>query len=301
MSDYLFAIIIAFIPPALYAATTIIESSLSNSEFKDNVSLTFYSTTISLLFLPVLFLFGIPELIEPRLLPLFLAYAACEVAFLVPYYAALKRLQTSVVSALFAMSSLVVPVLSWFILGEKLHPINYIGFFIVLAASFYMTKAKGAFQFNKGFWLMVLTCAILSIDLMICTKLLTETDWVSVAFWNYILTSAIVVVLLAIKKVRRPVVASFPKLREHFKQLVLNNGLGCAAGIASLFSLSVLPVVVKDGISNTEALWVLMFGVVLKTLVKWGGGFKESVNRRQVLRKLIILVAMLGGVILLTM
>jgi drug/metabolite transporter (DMT)-like permease len=220
---------------------------------------------------------------------------------LFPYYAALKKLQVSVVASLFAMSSLIVPVLSWFILGEKLHPLNYIGFFIVLASSFLISKGKGAVKLNKGFWYMAIACAMLAANLMIATQLLNEMDWVSVIFYNYIFTSALVLPWLLIRKVRGPIVNAWSKFKVNVKQFFILGGLEYMATATAVFSLSILPVVVSDGISKTQPLFVLMIGVLLKTFGSSLSGFKENINKKELFRKGALLTLMLAGVMLLTL
>jgi len=301
MDQYLTAILIAFLPPVLYSFSNLLESHMSHTNFKNGVAIAFYANVINVCFVPFLLLFGMPQPIVNGTGWLFLAMAVCELAYLVPYYAALKKLQVSVVASLFAMSSLIVPVLSWFILGEKLHPLNYLGFFIVLATSFMISKSRGAMHMNKGFWYMVIACSILAVNLIIITKLLIEMDWISVLVYNYIFTSALVCTWLLVKKTRRPIVHAWPTFRADIKQFFILDGLEVAAGTAGVFSLSILPVVVKDGISNTQPLFVLMIGIMLKTLGSSTMSFKENINRREILRKATLLTLMLAGVVLLTL
>jgi len=301
MDQYLIALFIAFLPPILYSFSNLLESHMSHTNFKNGVAIAFYANVINICFVPFLLILGMPQPITGGTGWLFLAMAVCELAYLVPYYAALKKLQVSVVASLFAMSSLIVPVLSWFILGEKLHPLNYLGFFIVLAASFLMSRSRGAVHINKGFWYMVLACSILAVNLIVITKLLIEMNWNSVLFYNYVFTSLLVCSWLLVKKTRRPIVRAWPVFRANLKQFFLLDGLEVAAGTAGVFSLSILSVVVKDGIGNTQPLFVLMIGVMLKTFGSGSLSFKESMNRREILRKATLLTLMLAGVVLLTL
>jgi len=301
MDQYLLAIVIAFLPPILYSVSNIMESHMSNTNFRNGVAIAFYANVINFCFAPFLLIFGMPSTIAPGTWHLFLAMAVCELAYLVPYYAALRKLQVSVVASLFAMSSLIVPVLSWFILGEKLHPLNYLGFFIVLASSFLISKSRGAVRLNRGFWYMAIACSILAVNLIVITQILIEMDWLSVLFYHYIFTSMLVCSWLLLKRSRRPIVRAWPQFRDNIGQFFLLDGLEMFASAAGVFSLSILPVVVKDGISNTQPLFVLMIGIMLKTMSSGTMSFKESIQRREILRKGVLLTLMLAGVVLLTL
>ncbi|MCL2439604.1 MAG: DMT family transporter [Alphaproteobacteria bacterium] len=301
MDQYLLAILIAFLPPILYTFSNLLESHMSNSNFKSSVAIAFYGNVINFCFVPFLLIFGMPQAIPDGMLWLVLLSAFCSLAYLIPYYAALKVLQVSVAVSLFAMSSLIVPVLSWFVLGERLHPLNYLGFAIVIASSFLISKGRGAIKLNRGFWYMAVACSVVAVDLMIVTKLLIEMDWISVLFYNMIFTSMMVSTWLLVAKLRRNIVRSWPTFKENAAQVFLFDGLDTAAAVAAVFSLSVLPVVVKDGISNTQPLFVLAIGVLLKVLGGSKVAFKESTTRREILRKASLLTFMLAGVLLLTL
>ena len=128
--------LIAFLSPFFYALSVLIESFLSLGIFKKPATMCFYASLTNALFVPLMFYFGTPTWPEMRFWIVYILLAMIDIAYLYPYYIALKNTDTSVVSSLFSIGKVFVPLLSFCVLGDVLSPVQYLGFFIVIFAIF---------------------------------------------------------------------------------------------------------------------------------------------------------------------
>ena len=128
----LFGILVAFIGPMMWAVSNIFDSYVLGSVFKRVPTTIFYMNLTNILGILCLPLFG-----QIHSLPLeawlFVGLLSIiQIGYQFPYFAALNKLDTSVVAALFQMEKVFVPLWAFLIVGETLHPIQYIGFGIII-------------------------------------------------------------------------------------------------------------------------------------------------------------------------
>ena len=108
-------LLIAFLSPFFEALSDVIESLLSNKTFKHQTTMIFYVSMMNFVFLPLIFLLGTPSVPVKESLWFYLILAIIDVTYLYPFYSAMKVIDTSIVSALFALGEVIVPILSYFI------------------------------------------------------------------------------------------------------------------------------------------------------------------------------------------
>lgn len=84
--------------------------------------------------------------------PFYFLLAFIDVAYLYPYYKAMKVIDTSIVSALFSLGQITIPIMTYLFLDERLRESQYAGFLLIIAASivlsindFKMPKLNRAF------------------------------------------------------------------------------------------------------------------------------------------------------------
>ena len=95
-------------------------------------------------------MFGTPTL--PSLTVIFIV-GAIDVFYQIPYYIALRKVDTLITVALFSLGKVSVPILAYFIVGEKLSIMQYVGFGIILLSSFLLNFNRKQLKLNIAFFL----------------------------------------------------------------------------------------------------------------------------------------------------
>lgn len=103
-----------------YALSAIVYGYLCNNQFKNPVTLTFYTSVINFIFLPVIFFWGTPTLSPLNIIPAYLALGIISLLVQIPAYQAFKKNDTSVVNCLWTLGKVILPLAAFLILDEKL-------------------------------------------------------------------------------------------------------------------------------------------------------------------------------------
>lgn len=94
------AVFIVLLGAFSYALSEIIYGYLCNNQFKNPITLTFYASIINFIFLPFIFLWGLPTLPPLDVVPAYLALGLISLLVQIPAYQAFKENDTSVVNCL---------------------------------------------------------------------------------------------------------------------------------------------------------------------------------------------------------
>src|SRR3989344_4715022 len=161
-------IFVALLEPVLFAFSNVIDSHLSNRLFKSPWVLTVLVASSNALFLPIVWLLDRPELIGVSLLPYVILVAFIELFYAYPYYKALQHDDTSVAVSLFSLGRIFVPILAFFLVGESLQPVQYLGFAIITFASAALTfNPTSNLRLNKSFFYMLLASTLLAVEVVV--------------------------------------------------------------------------------------------------------------------------------------
>ena len=290
-------VLVAFISPMAHAVSNIFDAVVSGSVFKRIPTTIFYINLTNILGILCLPLFGPVHLLPSAAWLLVGVLAAINVGYLFPYFAALKRTDTSVVAALFQMEKVFVPVWAFLIVGEVLHPIQYAGFGIIILFSLLLNiSRKTHIKINSGFWLMCFTAIILSFDGAFYKALLEYTDWVSAAFWVSVLSFAIQFMMIFICPIRTDIVKNFGKYRRRFGTFVLMEFFDQVGSFSPIFALSLIPVLVNSGIDSVQPIFVALYGVILARF--FGKRFHEDISKPAMIKKILCFVMIGVGVMM---
>ena len=209
---------------------------------------------------------------------------------------ALRNIDTSIIVALFSLGKITVPVLAFFIVGEKLSLVQYSGFGLILLSSFVLNFDIKKFKLNIAFFLMLLVSIVLSVSSVLQKYTLFDIDFVTLIFWMTILSSIINLSFLVFPISRHDIIAAFPKYVGRFRLFIANELLSQGGSLAIIVALSHLPVLVTQSISASQSIFTLLFGVALYKL--FGHRFKENLNPQEVTKKLISFVVIIIGICL---
>ncbi len=287
-------IFLAFLMPFCHALSCIIDSHLSNNIFKKIPSLVFYATISNILIIPFLFFFGTPTIPSLEILAILFIIALIEVCYQIPYYHALRNIDTSIVVALFSLGKIAVPVLAYFIVNEKLSLTQYFGFGIILLSTFLLNFDIKKLKINIAFFLMLVVSVLLSLSSVLSKYSLQSVDFVTVLFWGSLFATSISLSLLFLPQYRTDIVSSFPQYKKRIKLFLSNEILNQGGTLAGTIALAHLPVLAVKSIGSSQSIFTLLLGFVLYKI--FGNRFKENLTRQEVIKKLISFSAIIIGI-----
>lgn len=293
----MFVVLIAFLCPVMHAASNIIDAHLANNVFTRLPTLTFYNCLTSFFASLIVLFFGMPQWVGWSLIPLLLVVGMIEVFYQLPYYHALRLSDTSVVSAWFSLGYVLVPVLAYLVVDEKLNFIQYFGFGVLIVSNIVLNiDTPRQIKFNKSFFLMLVSSSILAVECVLFKYALESIDWISAVFYTAVISTLTSFVFMIRRRDREDIAGCFRVYRLQFKVFGLNEVISQVGNIASIFALSALPVVVVESINASQPLFVLLFGVIFYSL--FGSRFHENVSKIHVLRKSMCFAFIVLGVYL---
>ena len=287
-------VLIAFLTPILHALSCIVDAHFSNNIFKKVPSLVFYATISNIIIIPFLFLFGTPIIPPLEILAILFIISLIEVCYQIPYYHALRNIDTSIVVALFSLGKIAVPVLAYFIVNEKLTLIQYCGFGIILLSTFLLNFDIKKLKINIAFFLMLVVSLLLSLSSVLSKYSLQSVDFVTVLFWGSLFATSISLSLLFLPQYRTDIISSFPQYKKRIKLFLSNEILNQGGTLALTIALAHLPVLVVESIESSQSIFTLLLGFVFYKI--FGNRFKENLTRQEVIKKLISFTAIIIGI-----
>lgn len=293
-------ILIALLSPLLHGLSNILDNYFVNKLFKEPIILVFFSSFINLLFLPFVFLVGVPGMLPLQLVPFIIILGLTNIFYLYPYYKALEADETSIVISLFSLGKLFVPALAFMLVREKLSITQYAGFFIIILSSTLLTLNHHGkkFRINASFFWMGLCSLILAIEAVSYKYVFTSTSWVTGFSWAVMSSFVLVLPLLLVHKYKCGIKSQFTKFRNNFHLFALEEFLTFGGNAAITFAVSIAPVTLVEGISSLQPLFVLVYALLFSRLYpKW---FKEKIDEKSMVKKILLFLIIVGGVVLIT-
>lgn len=287
-------VLIALLAPIFHSISCIFDSHFANNVFKRPATLVFYSSITNILIIPFILLIGTPSVPSASVFAVISLVAFIDVFYLFPWYAALKRADTSISVALFSLGKIAVPIFAWLIVGEKLHWSQYLGFGIIVASSFVLNFDRKKLKLNAAFYLMFAVSLALSLAGVLNKFSLERESFVTVMFWSTLLSTALSLLFLIPSKMRAETKNEFPTYKKRFRFFILNETLVQAGDLAALVALSHLPVLAAKSISSSQPIFTLVFGFVLYKI--FGDRFRENLGRAEIVKKLMFFVFIMIGI-----
>jgi drug/metabolite transporter (DMT)-like permease len=231
------------------------------------------------------------------MLPWLLLIGLIETFYMFPYFKAYKHLDTSIVSALFALSRIMTPILAFLFVHEVLGFQNYIGFFIIIGASVVLSLDKTSkFKVNRGFWLMLLASTMIVVEGVIYKQASFSMDWVSLFFWSCLAGSMASLLLLIPKSNRANVMKALPAVRSFAPWFLGVEFFQFIARGFHVFVLTVLPVTIFEAGMSFQPILVLITSLILCKLWKSCPINEDNVSN---IRKFTCFLIMVLGAVLL--
>lgn len=293
----LVTVLIAFLQPAAHAISNIFDAYVTGHMFKRISTAIFYANltnVIGLLFLPLI---GQIHLPSTSMCFWIVLLAMINIGYMFPYYAALRKTDTSVVASMFSINKIFIPMWAYLIVGEIVHTSQYIGFAIIILFSVILNIKPGhKLKINSGFYLMLLVGFILSLEPSFYKALLQDFDWVSAAFWGALVSFIIQFFMIFIKSWRQDIIKGFPTYRRYFGTFFLMETFDQIGTFTPVFALSVLPVIVNTSIASVQPIFVALFISILAKVFK--NKFHEDISKGAIIKKVFCFIMIGVGVVM---
>ena len=295
----MFVLLISFVAPMLHAVSNILDARVSNFLFKSNASTIFYLGVTNLFVLPFLLIWGGADMLKISLqaLPAVLIVSLFEILYQIPYFKALKSIDTSIVGAMFSLGRILLPIFAYVIVGEKLCLSQYVGFFIIIISTLFLNLKKGVqLKINLAFYLMLLASLMTTLSVIFSKKAMLDMNWLSFCFYSILLSDVFLMLGFCSPKFIKLIKQDFPVFKKNLPLLMIMEVIDRSAVLTAVFSLSLLPVMVRSAISSTSPIFVLVYSLLLYKF--FGSRFKEDLNKAEMLKKIVCFLFIIIGVVL---
>lgn len=287
----------ALLTPIFHGFANILDNYFVNSIFKRVSTFTFFSTFFNFLFLPIVVLISLPDMLPLSLLPFVLLIGLIDVLYAVPYYKALQEEDTSIITALFSVGDVFVPILAFFLVGERLGVTQYVGFLIIIFSSAMIgIDRKAKFSMSKAFFYMLVVSFLLALETVVYKYLFESVGWSTGFVWSVSASFLIASALLLFRKTREDIKENIGTFRKKFPIFALEEFCTFVGSAAAIFAISRAPVTIVEGIGEMQAIIVVLYALLLGKL--FPKLFKEKVDRASLVRKFSLFIAMAIGVFL---
>lgn len=289
--------LIAFLAPAFHAFATIIDSRLSNYEFKKISTIIFFFSLISIIFLPTYLFFGKIPAFDTNILPYVLFCGIIDTLYLFPYYNAVKKIDTSIINSMFALGYIFIPIFAYILLNNSFSVNQIIGCAIILIFNIILNlEKKVKITLNVAFFFMLFTVFLLSISSVIEKLALNSFDWLGVAFYSSIVSILVSFSLIFFNKNRKDIIKNIPNFKKNFYFFFFNELFTFAGNIAGTYSLSYLHVIQNKAINSSQPFFVLFYSFFISLI--FNIKLKEKYDRKTIVKKLICFCAIIVGIIM---
>jgi len=292
-------LLVAILAPLLFVITNFIDKFLVSKYFKSSVgTLIIYSSLIGL---PVALLISI---FKPSVLSLNLVTASLviinsflSIAYLFPYFKAISKADTSVVTALFQTIPVFTYFLAFFILGESLTGMQILGSLLIIfgAIGISLKFDKGIHLKKDVLFLQLLASLLIALNFLFFKFFALELDFWTTSFWQYIGFFIFGLLLLVfIKSYRKDFFLSFKRNSGSIIGLnVINEAMNISGLIIMTFATILAPITLVWVINGFQPLFVFLIGIGLS--IFFPHLIKEDLNKKVIIQRILFILLMFLG------
>jgi uncharacterized membrane protein len=294
----------AFSGPVLWAISVHLDKYLVERFFKEsNVAvLLVFTAFVGLLMLPFIWFYE-PSVIRPGAgsIAAMVFSGILYMSAMLFYLQALQREEASVVAPFFQASPLFGFVLAYFVLGEKLSPMQMAGgTLIIVGTSIVSIRFGQGRAFKLRLAMLMLTCGlVLAVATLIFKIFAIKVAFWTTTFWMFVGEAVFGAALLMIASYRRQFVAL---MRANTTALLTINAsnelINLGGGLGNRYALLFAPLSLVQAIGSTTTLFVFLFGIVLSLFLPRFG--RENLSGREMAQKGVAALLVAAGVALIT-
>ncbi|OGZ26966.1 MAG: hypothetical protein A2365_01570 [Candidatus Nealsonbacteria bacterium RIFOXYB1_FULL_40_15] len=290
---------VALIAPILFSVSNYIDKFLLSRYFKKGAvgALTIFSSAIGAFILPTIYLIQPSAVkINPTFAVIIISSGFLYIISLIPYLKALEKDDSSVVVPLFQLIPVFIYFLGYILLGETLSLRQILASLLVISGAFILSLEHKSGKIKKEvLGLMVLSCFLVSFNIVIFKVVAINEDFWTTSFWEYSGFALCGILLLVfIKSYRKQF---FSMIRKSAGAVIsinfFNEAINIVAKIIMNFAALFVPVVLVSVIGGLQPFFIFVFGILLS--VFFPGFIKENLERKYLIQKLAAIIIMFAG------
>jgi uncharacterized membrane protein len=297
-------VLLALLAPAIYTVVNFIDKYLVADKIKDYRAMPIYGAIVGLVGGTLFWIItGFPILGLTNSLIVILT-GMITIWATPMYFKALSKEETTTVIILFQMMPVMSLILGYFLLGESISSKQLLGFIIILTsvilASIKPMGKKEGFKISSVLFLVLIVdfmWALSGVLINFAIEANSFSEILSYESWGIGLGGLILFILFP--SIRNAFLTSFKKIKKPTLGVVFTNEFifVLAKGITFL-AYAAGPVALVSVLSGTQVFYGLLYGIVLTLLLP--KLFKEDLNRATLIKKGILGLAVLAGIILIS-
>ena len=227
-----------------------------------------------------------------------LAFGIFMSAGIIAYYKAVEHDDISKVVILFQLEPVIILILSFLFLKEKLSIGHFIGFVLILGAGFLVSykKVNGSFKLNKAFYFMALSGVLTAIGYVTIKYVYQTTSFWNAFVWTRLANMAAMLVLFS-PSVRKNFVLTYKKNKIGTKLLlVFKMIIDFLSFLVLGFALQSAPVSLVNVIL-TSSLPHFIFFMAIASSVFFPDLVREDMQAKSMVVKATAIVLIIAGIV----
>ncbi|MBI4991668.1 MAG: EamA family transporter [Candidatus Harrisonbacteria bacterium] len=292
-------LLIAFLAPAFYALSNVLDNFLVNQKFKNPTTLAFYTSLFNLLFLPLVFIFFKPVMPSAAVFPILFLLGFINIIYLYPYYKGLQSDDTSIAISFFSLGRIFIPILAFFIVGEVLTLFQYVGIGLLILSSTLLSLRgwKEDFRFSKAFWYIGLAAFILSFEGVLIKYLFGQGVNLGTVLVGEGGTALLLALLFLIpQRTRSDIIANVNIFRQMFPVFAAEETFTFIAFVSESYAIALASVSMAKSISMLTPFFLVFYARFLSKNLP--GVFREEIDGWAIAKKALLFAIMIVGVML---
>lgn len=282
-------LIFAIISPFIWGLMNVLDKFVVSHRVKNPLSFTIVAGIVNLAIGIVLALFinwsniTINDLFFPAISGLIFGST-----FFIYYYL-LRKEDVSDIIGLVYVYPIIVAILSFLFLNERLSLISYLGMALILLGVIFLSIKTKKIKLKVSLWMifsLIIFVALYEFFIKVATNNLPELNGISI---SSICVGLIILPGLFSKKIR----SGFSKELKNFRWALLNESLTFLGILTTYFAMAGLPATIVSSIAATQPLTVLIFESLAHKV-----GLKISVKNNFTKKIVPVLLIVLGVVLL---
>jgi len=277
-----------------------IDKYIVEKEVKDYRGMPIYGTIMGLIMGTLFWVFtGFPILnLKDTIILLLTGSITIWAAAL--YFQAISMEEASKVILLFQMTPVLVLIMSYIFLGERISSQQLIGFFLILSAVIGVSDSikKGGFQLSKAFWLILAVDFMWALSAILIKFSINETSFTQVlSYESWGLGLGGLLLYAFFPSIRNSFNYSIKTVRKTALAIMFGNeGLFVFGKSLQFFAYSLGNAALVSIIGSTQVFIGIIVGIVLTIFLPHI--IKEDITKTILVKKLALAVVMFIGLVL---
>jgi drug/metabolite transporter (DMT)-like permease len=291
---------LALAVPAILTIVNFIDKYMVEREVPDQKAMVIFAGGVGFLAALAMWLFGAIDPIPQSDALLLVASGIMVIIGALFYFRAVSMEQTSTVIIVFQVMPVFVLILGWIIFRETITVQQFIGFWLILGACFAISLQPdaGRLRPSPAFWLMVLVALLVAIRSLAIAQLPTPPPLGSVVFYQGIGQGIGAVLIYALfPPYRRALNRSVMEMRKWALGILLvSESMFLASEALRNQALTLGPPALVNVVGGVQTFYAILVGWLLTTIAPTI--FRESITRRDLVRKAFLSVILFIGLAL---